>query len=272
MTADVADAAQFVGASHRRQHLLFQDVEFPVKTLPLTLPVREGGVLRDGMVCPNEGTLTDGRRLGVNLFHDLPENPRPAERCSAHHDSVHAIAFEGLYGALCRGDVSIANDGNIHAWIALHLADERPVGLVGVELRARAAMNRQCRDTAILQLLCQLRDNQVLLVPAQPRLHGHRHLTAHRIHHGACDFQQFRYIAQHAGTSSLGGNLLYGAAEVQVQHIRVRLFDHDACGLRHGFRLLAVNLYGHRAFFIAHLQLLQALVDHSHEGIGCHKF
>ena len=62
------------------------------------------------------------------------EYPRPTEGGTTYHHGIHAIAFEGLPGLFCLGDVAVADNGDVHAGIDLDKADVRPVGIACVHL------------------------------------------------------------------------------------------------------------------------------------------
>ena len=73
-------------------------------------------------------------------------------------------------------------------------------------------MNGQGLYAAVLQLLCQVGDDQVFFVPAKACLHSHRRL--HRLHHLASDVEHQRNIPQHTRTGTLPSHLLHRTAEV----------------------------------------------------------
>ena len=54
----------------------------------------------------------------------------------------------------------------MYARVALDFSNQSPVGIACVHLTAGTPMNGQRLDAAILQLLSQLRDNQLFEVPA----------------------------------------------------------------------------------------------------------
>ena len=62
------------------------------------------------------------------------EEPRTAKCGAADHHGVDTILRKGSVGLLQRVNVAVANDGNMDARIALHLAYESPVGLSCVHL------------------------------------------------------------------------------------------------------------------------------------------
>ena len=111
----------------------------------------------------------------------LAEEPRLTEGGAAYHDGIYAILVEGTVGISQRLDVAIADDGDMDARILLYLANQRPVGLTGIHLAARATMDGQRLDATVLQLLGQRGDNQLLVIPSQAGLDGYGQL--HGLHH-----------------------------------------------------------------------------------------
>ena len=55
-------------------------------------------------------------------------------------------------------------------------------------------MDRQSGDAAVLQLGCQVGDDEVVLVPAEARLHRHR--QGDRLHDRTGDLEESGHIAQ----------------------------------------------------------------------------
>ena len=124
-------------------------------------------------------------RTSVEHVAHLLEYPRTAERGTTHHHRVHAVAVERVARLLGRADVTVADDGDVYARVALHFADERPVGVARVHLRARSAVYGERLYAAVLQRLRQVADDELFVVPSQARLH--RDGRVHRLHHLARD-------------------------------------------------------------------------------------
>ena len=85
------------------------------------------------------------------------------------------------------GDVAIADDGDVDAGIALHLADESPVGLAGVHLGTGAPMDGEGGNAAVLQLLGKVGDDELLGVPSEAGFYGDGGID--RLHHLARDVE-----------------------------------------------------------------------------------
>ena len=121
---------------------------------------------------------------------------------------------------------------------------------------------------AVLQLLGQLGDDEVVVVPAQSCLGGDGSL--HGVDHGTGDVEHQRHVAQHAGPGALAGHLLHGAAEVQVDDVGMSLF-HNLGGLDHRVNVAPVDLYAHGSLVVVDLHLLHGRPDVAHDGLGGHK-
>ena len=130
-------------------------------------------------------------------------------------------------------------------------------------------MDCQCRDAAVLQLFGQVGNDELLVVPAQTGLHGDRQLDG--IHHLSCYLQQLRDVLQHAGAGSLASHLLHRTAEVQVDHVRVRLFFHNLRRLHHLWYITSIDLYAHRSFRIIDGQLTNGALHRAHQCLGANE-
>ena len=115
MTAGVENAPRFINSLNIDAELLFEDVKFLVERKGLTT-----------------------------------EQPRTTEGGAPNHDGIDAVAVESSIGLSNGMDIAIANNGNVDAGIALHLANERPVGLARIHLTAGATVDGQRLDAAIL--------------------------------------------------------------------------------------------------------------------------
>lgn len=209
----------------------------------------------------------DGRELlaRVEQVANLAEDPRAAEGGAAHHDGVDAVALKALAGHGGRGDVAVADDGDVDARVVLDLADEGPVGFAGVHLAAGAPVDGQGGDTAVLQLFGQGGDALVLAVPAEAGLDGDGQLDG--FDDLTRDVEHEGDVLEQSGAGSLAGYALDGAAEVEVDDVGAGLFD-DAGGLDHGGYVASVDLDGYGALFLQDVEFLHRLVDAADEGVG----
>ena len=237
----------------------------------------ENGTLLDGEVAV-AGLTGEAYALDVDaqlLLEDVDflverqglatENPGAAEGGTTYHDGIDTIAVEGKVGLVERGDIAVAYNRNMYARVALHLANEGPVGLTGVHLRACAAMNGKCLYATVLQLLGQLGNDELLMVPAKACLHGDGQTDG--LDHLLRNLQQLGNVLEHACTSALAGHLLDGAAEVEVDEVRACLLHNLGC-LDHRVDVATVDLYAHRPFVVADGQLADGGVDIADEGLG----
>ena len=149
------------------------------------------------------------------------------------------------------------------AGVVLHLTYETPVGFSGVHLATGSAVDGERLDSAILQLLGKLGDDEVLAIPTQSGFHSYRHV--YRLYHLSCNIQHQWDISEHSGSCTLSCNLLYRATEVNINYIRLRLF-YDFGSFHHILCGSAVNLNAHRALFIAYRKLADCALDASHQG------
>ena len=200
---------------------------------------------------------------------DFLEYPRVADGGAANHDGIHAVAFLVFQRLGCRVDVAIADDGNGHAGVVLHLPDEGPVGGASVELRASASMDCNSLYANILQLLSGCHDILVQLVPAQPCLDGDGQFDA--VDHGAGQSHHFGNILEDGRAGAFVDHLLHGAAPVDVDEVGMG-------GLSHLGRLaqrlfgVAENLDAKGPFRLVESELAQTHVHIADEGIGGDEF
>lgn len=170
--------------------------------------------------------------------------------------------------ALWGGDVTVADDGDVHARIVLDFTNQCPVRFTRIHLGAGAAVNGKGGNAAVLQLFCQIYDNLAAGIPAETGFYGHGYLYG--ICHGTGYLQHLGDILQHSRTGSFAGHTFYGAAEIDVQYVRTRLL-HDTRRLYHSVRILAVYLYGYGALFVTDVQLLFGLADRAYQRVARHK-
>ena len=90
----------------------------------------------------------------------LVEYPWASEGGSTYHHGIHTIAFKALASTLCRGDVSISYDGDVHAGILLDSSNESPVGFASVHLGTCSAMQGKRLNATILKSFCQIHDKR----------------------------------------------------------------------------------------------------------------
>lgn len=131
-----------------------------------------------------------------------------------------------------------------------------------------AAVNGQRLNAAILQLLGQIGNNVVLLVPSQSRLG--RDGNVDRLDNVACDVEHQRNVPQQSSAGAFSGHLLHGTAEVEVDDVGVPLLN-NLCRLHHGVYVFAVDLDAHGTFLLVDGHLVEGGFDAAHDGIGRHE-
>ena len=207
-----------------------------------------------------------GSRLArLEVVLHLLEDPGLADGSTPDHHGIDAVGVEGTLHLFARGDVTIADDRDVHAGILLHLADERPVGRAGVHLGAGTAVDGEGLDAHVLEGFGELDDDLTIVVPAEAGLHGDGDL--HGLDDLADDMEHDVGAAKHTATSALASDTLDGAAEVQVQHLRSSGLG-DTGGFDHGLDLAAVDLDGYGALFGADLELARRASDLTDEGVS----
>ena len=103
-------------------------------------------------------------------MRDLAEDPRVRWRGAADHHSIAAGGVDHRGGVLRRADVAVADDRNLHG--ILHSGDVLPASLAGVAVLARAGVQGDGVEAAVLGQLRELDADDVLVVPAHAELHG----------------------------------------------------------------------------------------------------
>ena len=98
----------------------------------------------------------------VEQVAHLLEYPWAAEGGASYHYGIHTVAVEGIAGLLGSADVAVADNGDVDARIALHLAYQRPVGIARVHLCPCASVNGERLNAAVLQCLSQVGDDQIV--------------------------------------------------------------------------------------------------------------
>ena len=127
-------------------------------------------------------------------------------------------------------------------------------------------MDSESLNALILQLLCEVLNNDMVLVPAQASLGSYRHIDC--IHHAAGNLKHERHILQQSCSGSLGSYTLHRAAEIDIQNIGTRRFNHDASGFFHCIGIFAINLNRHGTLFGTNLKFLNRAVDIAHQSVA----
>lgn len=82
------------------------------------------------------------------------------------HDGIHSVAVKAFLRPYGRGDVTVANDRDVHARVVFHFADQRPVGFSRVHLCTGASVDGQCGNAQSCN--CSARSTMILGSASQP--------------------------------------------------------------------------------------------------------
>ena len=151
----------------------------------------------------------------------LLEYPWVADGTATNQDAVDTVALAGLDGLLGSGDIAIAEDGDVHAGVVLHLADERPVGRTLIHLGFGAAVNAEGGNAHILQPLGQLDNRFVVGIIPQTGLDGDRQVRP--LDEGFGNPQHLGNVFQNATAGPFARHLAHWAAPVDVDEVRFLL-------------------------------------------------
>ena len=149
--------------------------------------------------------------------------------------------------------------------VALHLANERPVGIARIHLTTGTAVDGQRLNAALLQLFGQRGDDELFVVPTQASLNGNG--QANGVDHALCDLEHLGDVLQHACTSTLAGDFLHRTAEVKVYQVWTGLFDH-LCRLDHCLDVTTIDLDTHRTLLVADGQLANGRLHVANQRLG----
>ena len=189
------------------------------------------------------------------VFH-FAEDPGPPVGRPPDHHPVHSIAVEHFAGLGTGVDISVTDDRNPDRRIVLHLANERPVRFAAIHLGPRAAVDRQCGDTHVLQAQSDLFDVLRLFIPSQTGfdrhgfLHGFDDAAGHLDHQGD--------IAHHTRSGAPTGDLLHRTTEVDIDDIGIGRLG-DPSRLDHRFHQMTVKLDTHGPFGFGDAQFSERL-------------
>ena len=130
-------------------------------------------------------------------------------------------------------------------------------------------MHGQSRDAAVLKLLGEVGNDDIVAVPAKARLDSDRKPDS--FDDLARNLEHQRNITQHSGSGPFMGHLLHGTSEIDVYEVRAGLF-YKACGLYHRDYIAAINLNGCRTLAGIYRKLASCGGDRAYQGVGTDKF
>ena len=209
---------------------------------------------------------TDGALvLAPHQALGLLEHPGVADGAAADEYAVDAVSLPCLHGLLGGDDVAVAEDGDVHAGVVLHLADEGPVGVALIHLGLGAAMDAEGCDAHVLQPLGQFDDGFVVGVVAQACLDGDGEVGA--TDDGLGDMQHFGQVLEDAAAGPFAGHLADGAAPVDVDEVGLLGFHN--VDTSHQFLLVGPeDLYAYGVLRGGETHLAIALFGLAVEGFG----
>ena len=109
---------------------------------------------------------------GGEIILNLAENPRIRRRRAADHHRIASGFADHANGVFRRNDVAVADHRNLHR--GFYFRDAGPIGMPAIALLARARMQRDRLNSAILGQPRHLHRDQFAIVPAGAELHGER--------------------------------------------------------------------------------------------------
>ena len=167
---------------------------------------------------------------GGEVMRDLAEDPGAALRRASDHDAVRAGVLENVLRPLRCGDIAVGN--HRQPGRRLDLADRVVLGLAGKPAGARAAVQRQQLDAALLGDFRHAQRIPAVAVPSGAEFEGHGNLDGadHRIQNASYQ----RLIAQQRGAGHGVAYLLCRTAHVDVD---------DLCA----FRDVVASCLGHHS-------------------------
>ena len=211
------------------------------------------------------------RARGGQAFH-FGEEPGGTEGGASDHDGIDAVAVEALACPFGCSDVTVADDGDVHAGVVLDFADKGPVGFAAVHLGAGTAVDGEFGYAAILEALseiddegCSIGEVEGRFIPSEAGFAGDGCMDG--VDDGAGDVEHLGDIAEESCSGTLAGYFLDRAAKIDIDEIRVGGLD-DACGVCHGLGVATVYLDGHRTLGIGDGELAGCGGDIAHECIG----
>ncbi len=196
------------------------------------------------------------------------EYPGTSEGGTSNHHRIDTILLEMGIGIDQRGDIAIANDRDVNPWVLFHLSYQGPVCLSRVHLCPSASVYGKCLYATVLQLFCQLGDDQLFAVPSQPCLHGNGNVYG--FYNLPGDVEHLGNILQHAGSSPLTSHLLDRTSKVDVNQVGTSLL-HNTSSLDHRLGIATIYLYAYRTLLVADGELADGGFHIADQSLGTDK-
>ena len=204
---------------------------------------------------------------GLFPFGQLSEDPGIGEGSSTDRDGLAASFFDHPGRIGHRADVSVSDDGNLLDGLD-DCPDAAAVNSPAESLSPRATVNRDRDDANLFELASELWSRELRAVPAEPHFHGDRNRD--RFHDALHEIQRAAEVAHHAGSRSAAGDLLDGAAHVDVDRVDAPLLQ-KLSGLAHDLRLVSEDLYGKRLVLRMRLDHPQRFFVQMNQSVRAHQ-
>ncbi len=212
-----------------------------------------------------------GRRHLARLHVDLrvAEYPRVANCPPTDHHGVDAGLLEHRVDPLRVESVAVPDQRDVADAFLLDLPEPLPPRLARVLLLPRPGVDGQRADPDRLQHPGDLDDLNRVLVPTQPRLHGHRPVGF--FDHRLRDLFHLREAPKNAGAPVLRHDFSDRTPEVDVDHVRLDGV-HDRRRAAHLVDLSAPHLDADGTLFVEDLELLVRPLHVAQQAGGRHEF
>ena len=152
------------------------------------------------------------------------EYPGVADGGAPYQYAIHAVAATCFDSLLWGGDVAVAEDGDMHTGVVLHLTDEGPVGGALVHLGLGAAVDAEGGDADVLEPFGEFDNRLVVGIVTEAGLDGDGEMgTADE---GFGDMQHLGNVAEDATAGTFASHLADGTAPVDVDEVGLLLL-HD---------------------------------------------
>ncbi len=204
--------------------------------------------------------LVDRWRLAARLpgrqGPRLSEDPGVADRAAGRGHAVDSRLANHFQASLGREQIAAAQHDPL-AGVAFHFAQELPAAGADVFLRHRAAVDRDCRRSALERAVEDAKELVAALgrvVQPAAHLDRHRHPRRHGVAHPADDLQRRLDLAQQVAAPAAAKHLLHRAAEVDVDHVEAGRHEPR----RRGAEIVGIGphqLPAHGVFFVAGAQV-----------------
>ena len=197
----------------------------------------------------------------------LLEHPRVHHGRASDHDAAHRCLRPSQLDIRTCGNIAIADDRHLHG--IRHRADDLPVRQPGVALRPGATMHGDGLDPAVFETLGHLHRIDLIRIPSDPHLrrdrnrHGLHDLTRHRL--------QQRAVFEQRGPPIFRHHLVHGAAEVDIDEVRLLPVDDLPRRLAHPHAVCPEELHPEWALRIVKVHILPRPTVRLHDPLSGHE-